>query len=65
MIDLYGGEVSFVGEILYGKILFFCYDGKGVYVGLVQDLLVICYYFFVGIYVIFLKCFQVIFWIVN
>ncbi|KAK4650819.1 anthranilate synthase / indole-3-glycerol phosphate synthase [Podospora pseudocomata] len=65
MIDLYGGEVSFAGEILHGKTSPLCHDGKGVYAGLDQDLPVTRYHSLAGTHVTLPKCLQVTSWIAN
>ncbi|CAP69132.1 uncharacterized protein PODANS_7_10910 [Podospora anserina S mat+] len=65
MIDLYGGEVSFAGEILHGKTSPLCHDGKGVYAGLAQDLPVTRYHSLAGTHVTLPKCLQVTSWIAN
>ncbi|KAK0670606.1 indole-3-glycerol phosphate synthase-domain-containing protein [Cercophora samala] len=65
MIDLYGGDVSFAGEILHGKTSPLCHDGKGVYAGLAQDLPVTRYHSLAGTHVTLPKCLQVTSWIAN
>ncbi|KAK4193603.1 putative anthranilate synthase component 2 [Podospora australis] len=65
MIDLYGGEVSFAGEILHGKTSPLRHDGKGVYEGLAQDLPVTRYHSLAGTHVTLPKCLEVTSWIAN
>ncbi|KAK0748855.1 indole-3-glycerol phosphate synthase-domain-containing protein [Apiosordaria backusii] len=65
MIDLYGGDVSFAGEILHGKTSPLSHDGKGVYAGLAQDLPVTRYHSLAGTHVTLPKCLQVTSWIAN
>ncbi|KAG9245768.1 indole-3-glycerol phosphate synthase-domain-containing protein [Calycina marina] len=48
IIDLYGGDISFAGEILHGKTSPLRHDTKGVYANLPQDLPVTRYHSLAG-----------------
>lgn len=48
IVEVYGGYVGQVGEIFYGKVFSIEYDGQVMFVGLVNLLLVVCYYLLVG-----------------
>jgi anthranilate synthase/indole-3-glycerol phosphate synthase/phosphoribosylanthranilate isomerase len=63
MIDLWGGEVSFAGEILHGKTSPLRHDGKGVYTGLPQDLPVTRYHSLAGTHPTLPDCLEVSSWI--
>jgi anthranilate synthase/indole-3-glycerol phosphate synthase/phosphoribosylanthranilate isomerase len=63
MIDLWGGDVSFAGEILHGKTSPLRHDGKGVYVGLPQDLPVTRYHSLAGTHPTLPECLEVTSWI--
>jgi anthranilate synthase/indole-3-glycerol phosphate synthase/phosphoribosylanthranilate isomerase len=63
MIDLWGGDVSFAGEILHGKTSPLRHDGKGVYIGLPQDLPVTRYHSLAGTHPTLPKCLEVTSWI--
>ena len=63
MIDLYGGDVSFAGEILHGKTSPLAHDSKGVYAGLPQDLPVTRYHSLAGTHPTLPECLEVSSWI--
>jgi anthranilate synthase/indole-3-glycerol phosphate synthase/phosphoribosylanthranilate isomerase len=63
MINLWGGEVSFAGEILHGKTSPLRHDGKGVYAGLPQDLPVTRYHSLAGTHPTLPACLEVSSWI--
>ncbi|KUJ15391.1 uncharacterized protein LY89DRAFT_686152 [Mollisia scopiformis] len=63
MIDLWGGDVSFAGEILHGKTSPLRHDSKGVYSGLPQDLPVTRYHSLAGTHLTLPECLQVSSWI--
>lgn len=63
MIDLWGGEVSFAGEILHGKTSPLQHDSKGVYAGLPQDLPVTRYHSLAGTHPTLPECLEVSSWI--
>ncbi|KAK4465729.1 putative anthranilate synthase component 2 [Cladorrhinum samala] len=65
MIDLYGGDVSFAGEILHGKTSPLSHDGKGVYAGMPQSLPVTRYHSLAGTHVTLPKVLEVSSWIAN
>ncbi|KAK8058546.1 hypothetical protein PG994_008994 [Apiospora phragmitis] len=51
MLDVYGGDVKFAGDILHGKTSPLKHDRKGVYAGLDQDLPVTRYHSLAGTHV--------------
>lgn len=59
MIDLWGGEVRFAGEILHGKTSPLRHDSKGVYEGLPQDLPVTRYHSLAGTHTTLPDCLEV------
>ncbi|KAE8452537.1 bifunctional tryptophan synthase trp1 [Mollisiaceae sp. DMI_Dod_QoI] len=63
MIDLWGGEVSFAGEILHGKTSPLRHDSKGVYAGLPQDLPVTRYHSLAGTHPTVPECLEISSWI--
>lgn len=63
MIDLYGGDVSYAGEILHGKTSPLTHDSKGVYAGLPQGLPVTRYHSLAGTYPTLPECLEVSSWI--
>lgn len=63
MIDLWGGDVSFAGEILHGKTSPLQHDSKGVYAGLPQDLPVTRYHSLAGTHLTLPECLEVSSWI--
>jgi anthranilate synthase/indole-3-glycerol phosphate synthase/phosphoribosylanthranilate isomerase len=63
MIDLYGGDVSYAGEILHGKTSPLRHDSKGVYGNLPQDLPVTRYHSLAGTYPTLPECLEVSSWI--
>lgn len=63
MIDLYGGDVSFAGEILHGKTSPLRHDSKGVYGNLPQDLPVTRYHSLAGTHPTLPECLEVSSWI--
>lgn len=63
MIDLWGGEVNFAGEILHGKTSPLRHDSKGVYAGLPQDLPVTRYHSLAGTHQTLPECLEVSSWI--
>jgi anthranilate synthase/indole-3-glycerol phosphate synthase/phosphoribosylanthranilate isomerase len=60
---VYGGDVTFAGEILHGKTSPLSHDGKGVYAGLNQGLPVTRYHSLAGTHVTLPDCLQVTSWI--
>ncbi|KAK5653096.1 hypothetical protein OQA88_9194 [Cercophora sp. LCS_1] len=65
IFDVYGGDVSFAGEILHGKTSPLRHDAKGVYAGLRQDIPVTRYHSLAGTHVTLPKCLEVTSWIAN
>ncbi|TLD16772.1 uncharacterized protein PgNI_00831 [Pyricularia grisea] len=65
IIDLYGGEVIFAGEILHGKTSPLVHDGKGVYAGLAQGLPVTRYHSLAGTHVSLPETLEVTSWIAK
>ncbi|KAK4232153.1 putative anthranilate synthase component 2 [Podospora fimiseda] len=65
MIDLYGGDVSFAGEILHGKTSPLSHDSKGVYAGMPQGLPVTRYHSLAGTHVSLPEVLEVTSWIAN
>jgi anthranilate synthase/indole-3-glycerol phosphate synthase/phosphoribosylanthranilate isomerase len=65
LIDLWGGEVSFAGEILHGKTSPLRHDSKGVYAGLPQDLPVTRYHSLAGTHLTLPECLEVSSWIAS
>jgi anthranilate synthase/indole-3-glycerol phosphate synthase/phosphoribosylanthranilate isomerase len=63
IIDLYGGDVSFAGEILHGKTSPLRHDSKGVYINLPQDLPVTRYHSLAGTHPTLPECLEVSSWI--
>ncbi|TVY82886.1 Multifunctional tryptophan biosynthesis protein [Lachnellula suecica] len=63
MIDLYGGDVSYAGEILHGKTSPLRHDSKGVYGNLPQDLPVTRYHSLAGTHTTLPECLEVSSWI--
>ncbi|KAH8596920.1 indole-3-glycerol phosphate synthase-domain-containing protein [Bisporella sp. PMI_857] len=63
IIDLYGGDVSYAGEILHGKTSPLKHDSKGVYADLPQDLPVTRYHSLAGTYPTLPACLEVSSWI--
>lgn len=65
IIDIYGGDVTFAGEILHGKTSPLAHDSKGVYTGLAQGLPVTRYHSLAGTHVSLPKELEVSSWIAN
>ena len=65
IFDVYGGDVTFAGEILHGKTSPLSHDSKGVYAGLPQDLPVTRYHSLAGTHVTLPECLEVTSWIAN
>lgn len=65
IIDLYGGDVSFAGEILHGKTSPLRHDSKGVYANLAQDLPVTRYHSLAGTHPTLPECLEVSSWIAT
>ncbi|KAF7960645.1 hypothetical protein EAE96_000320 [Botrytis aclada] len=63
ILDVYGGEVVFAGEILHGKTSRLRHDSKGVYAGLSQDLPVTRYHSLAGTHPTIPECLEVSSWI--
>merc|ERR1711939_1022182 len=63
MIDLWGGDVSYAGEILHGKTSPLRHDSKGVYATLPQDLPVTRYPSLAGTHPTLPECLEVSSWI--
>ncbi|KAK4115027.1 hypothetical protein N656DRAFT_478058 [Canariomyces notabilis] len=65
IFDVYGGDVSFAGEILHGKTSPLSHDSKGVYAGLEQGLPVTRYHSLAGTHVTLPECLEVTSWIAK
>ncbi|KAK3692415.1 indole-3-glycerol phosphate synthase-domain-containing protein [Podospora appendiculata] len=65
IFDVYGGDVSFAGEILHGKTSPLSHDAKGVYAGLTQGLPVTRYHSLAGTHVTLPETLEVTSWIAN
>lgn len=65
MIDLYGGEVKYAGEILHGKTSPIRHDSKGVYTNIPQDVPVTRYHSLAGTYPTLPECLEVSSWIAQ
>ncbi|KAL8400255.1 hypothetical protein RB594_000588 [Gaeumannomyces avenae] len=65
IIDIYGGNVTFAGEILHGKTSPLAHDSKGVYTGLAQGLPVTRYHSLAGTHVSLPEELEVSSWIAN
>ncbi|KAK3313813.1 indole-3-glycerol phosphate synthase-domain-containing protein [Apodospora peruviana] len=65
IFDVYGGDVSFAGEILHGKTSPLAHDAKGVYAGLPQDLPVTRYHSLAGTHITLPECLEVTSWIAK
>ncbi|KAG9228801.1 putative anthranilate synthase component 2 [Amylocarpus encephaloides] len=65
MIDLYGGDVSYAGEILHGKTSPIRHDSKGVYQNVPQDVPVTRYHSLAGTYPTLPECLEVSSWIAG
>lgn len=63
ILDVYGGEVVFAGEILHGKTSPLRHDSKGVYASLSQDLPVTRYHSLAGTHPTLPTCLEVSSWI--
>jgi anthranilate synthase/indole-3-glycerol phosphate synthase/phosphoribosylanthranilate isomerase len=63
MIDLYGGDVSYAGEILHGKTSPIRHDSKGVYANIPQDVPVTRYHSLAGTHPTLPECLEVSSWI--
>lgn len=65
IIDLYGGEVCYAGEILHGKTSPLSHDSKGVYAGLPQGLPVTRYHSLAGTHATLPSCLEVSSWVTK
>ena len=65
IIDLYGGDVSFAGEILHGKTSPLRHDSKGIYAKIPQDLPVTRYHSLAGTHPTLPPCLEVSSWIAT
>ena len=65
IFDVFGGDVSFAGEILHGKTSPLSHDAKGVYAGLPQDLPVTRYHSLAGTHVTLPETLEVTSWIAK
>ncbi|KAK4034921.1 indole-3-glycerol phosphate synthase-domain-containing protein [Parachaetomium inaequale] len=65
IFDVYGGDVSFAGEILHGKTSPLSHDSNGVYAGLTQGLPVTRYHSLAGTHVTLPESLEVTSWIAN
>ncbi|RDW68404.1 multifunctional tryptophan biosynthesis protein [Coleophoma crateriformis] len=63
ILDVYGGDVKFAGEILHGKTSPLRHDSKGVYASLPQDLPVTRYHSLAGTHPTLPECLEVSSWI--
>ncbi|KAK3296245.1 indole-3-glycerol phosphate synthase-domain-containing protein [Chaetomium fimeti] len=65
IFDVYGGDVSFAGEILHGKTSPLAHDSKGVYAGMAQGLPVTRYHSLAGTHVTLPESLELTSWIAN
>lgn len=65
IFDVYGGDVSYAGEILHGKTSPLSHDSKGAYAGLPQGLPVTRYHSLAGTHVTLPECLEVSSWIAR
>ncbi|KAL1855234.1 hypothetical protein VTK73DRAFT_8621 [Phialemonium thermophilum] len=65
IFDVYGGDVSFAGEILHGKTSPLSHDGRGVYAGLPQGLPVTRYHSLAGTHVTLPECLELSSWVAK
>ncbi|KAH6841106.1 indole-3-glycerol phosphate synthase-domain-containing protein [Chaetomium sp. MPI-CAGE-AT-0009] len=65
IFDVYGGDVSFAGEILHGKTSPLAHDSKGVYAGMAQGLPVTRYHSLAGTHVTLPESLEVTSWIAK
>lgn len=63
MLDVYGGDVCFAGEILHGKTSPLSHDRKGVYEGLPQGVAVTRYHSLAGTHLTLPQCLEATSWI--
>lgn len=63
IIDSYGGDVAYAGEILHGKTSPLSHDGKGVYATMSQMLPVTRYHSLAGTYETLPECLEISSWI--
>jgi len=63
ILDVYGGDVSFAGEILHGKTSPLTHDSRGVYANMAQDLPVTRYHSLAGTHVTLPPSLEVTSWI--
>ncbi|KAI0166599.1 indole-3-glycerol phosphate synthase [Xylariaceae sp. FL1272] len=63
ILDVYGGDVAFAGEILHGKTSPLAHDSKGVYAGMAQGLPVTRYHSLAGTHVTLPESLEVTSWI--
>ncbi|RDL41231.1 Multifunctional tryptophan biosynthesis protein [Venustampulla echinocandica] len=59
IIDVYGGDISYAGEILHGKTSPIRHDSKGVYKDVPQDVQVTRYHSLAGTYTTLPECLEV------
>lgn len=62
MITVFGGRIDITGEILHGKTSPLRHDGKGVYLGLPQDVPVTRYHSLAGTHATIPECLEVSSW---
>ena len=65
IFSVFGGDVSFAGEILHGKTSPLRHDSKGVYAGLPQDLPVTRYHSLAGTHPTLPEALEVTSWIAS
>ncbi|KAJ1337510.1 anthranilate synthase [Microdochium nivale] len=63
ILDVYGGDVSYAGEILHGKTSPLAHDSRGVYAGMAQGLPVTRYHSLAGTHVTLPQALEVTSWI--
>ncbi|TQS38898.1 hypothetical protein Golomagni_00588 [Golovinomyces magnicellulatus] len=62
IIDLWGGEVTYAGEIFHGKTSSIQHDGKGIFKGLPQDIHITRYHSLAGTYHTMPDCLEITSW---
>ncbi|KAI0480455.1 indole-3-glycerol phosphate synthase-domain-containing protein [Xylariaceae sp. FL0804] len=65
ILDVYGGEVCFAGEILHGKTSPLAHDSKGIYAGVAQGTPIARYHSLAGTHLSLPECLDVTSWIAN
>ncbi|RKF72046.1 Multifunctional tryptophan biosynthesis protein [Golovinomyces cichoracearum] len=62
IIDLWGGEITYAGEIFHGKTSPIQHDGKGIFKGLPQDIHITRYHSLAGTYHTMPDCLEITSW---